>query len=71
MNLDWEQIMLLSPVFKFLVELHLVRNHCCAMDESAKKYPITASTFPYLKFLNLEENGIMSWAEITPFKVLP
>jgi Leucine-rich repeat (LRR) protein len=67
MGLDWRTIDILSPTFINVEELFLVKNKC---SKICSEYSISKDNFKSLKSLNLEENGIQSWAELDGFRVL-
>lgn len=67
MSLDWGQIDILSPTFVYVEELFLVRNNC---SEICSKYTIDKDTWKNLRMLNLEQNGIKSFDELSEFRVL-
>jgi tubulin-specific chaperone E len=67
MGLDWSTIDILSPTFINVEELFLVKNKC---SKICSEYTISKDNFKSLKSLNLEENGIQSWAELDGFRVL-
>lgn len=67
MSLDWGQIDILSPTFVYVEELFLVRNNC---SEICSKYTIDKDTWKNLRMLNLEQNGIESFDELSEFRVL-
>ena len=67
MSLDWGQIDILSPTFVYLEELYLVRNNCSVI---CSKYKINKDTWKNLRMLNLEQNGITDWDELSEFRVL-
>jgi Leucine-rich repeat (LRR) protein len=67
MSLDWGQIDILSPTFVYLEELYLVRNNC---SEICSKYKIDKDVWKNLRMLNLEQNGIKEWDELSEFRVL-
>lgn len=68
MGLDWGQIDILAPCFPYVEHLHLVRNQC---SQIFSKYQLPKEHFKLLKFVNLEENGIVDWAEVDEFRKLP
>jgi len=67
MSLDWGQIDILSPTFVYVEELFLVRNNC---SEICSKYTIDKNVWKNLRMLNLEQNGIKSFDELSEFRVL-
>ena len=68
MGLDWAQIDILAPTLCYIEHLHLVRNQCSTIFT---QYKLPKEHFKLLKFVNLEENGIMSWDEVDDFRRLP
>lgn len=67
MGLTWDQIDTLMPTLVYIEQLHLVRNQC---SEICSKFEIKKDYFKNLKFLNLEQNAIKSWDEVSGFRVL-
>lgn len=67
MGLDWSQIDILSPVLCYVEHLHLVSNRCSYIFS---QYKLPKDDFKLLKFINLEDNGIMSWDEVDEFRKL-
>lgn len=67
MGLDWSQIDILAPTLVYVENLYLVRNNC---RKICSEYTISKEYFKNLRYLNLEQNGIESWAEIEGFRIL-
>ena len=67
MGLDWSQIDILSPALCYVEHLHLVSNRCSYIFS---QYKLPKDDFKLLKFINLEDNGIMSWDEVDEFRKL-
>jgi len=67
MSLDWSQIDILAPTLIYIEQLYLVRNNC---SKISSEYQISKEYFKNLRYLNLEQNGIESWDELTGFGVL-
>ena len=67
MGLTWDQIDILMPTLVYIEQLHLVRNNC---KHICSQFTIKKDYFKNLKFINLEQNGIESWDEVTGFRVL-
>ena len=68
MGLDWGQIDILAPILCYIEQLHLVKNNCSVI---LSKYNLPKEHFKLLKFINLEQNGIASWDEVSDFRNLP
>jgi len=68
MNLNWDDIDILSPSFEQLKELWLCRNNCSIIGT---KYKIRLEYLQNLEMLNLENNSIQIWEDIMPFGALP
>ena len=60
--------MTLAPAFKYIEQLHLVRNKCSVI---CSQYPLPVEHLKNLKFINLEGNSIASWDEVIEFRNLP
>jgi Leucine-rich repeat (LRR) protein len=67
MSLDWSQIDILSPTFIYVEQLFLVRNNC---SKICTQFPISKEFFKNLRYLNLEDNGIDSWDELSDLRIL-
>jgi hypothetical protein len=67
MGLDWGQIDIIAPTLLYVENLYLVRNNC---KKICSEYKISKDYFKNLRYLNLEQNGIESWAEIEGFRIL-
>lgn len=68
MELGWEDIMILSKSFKMLEELWLCQNNCSKISSLNETNEL--ANLNSLKLLNLEENDIKSWNEISCFSIL-
>ena len=67
MSLTWDQIDIIAPTLLYVERLYLVRNNC---SKICTQFKLDKVIWKNLRFLNLEDNKIASWDELSGLRNL-